>query len=84
MTPIIPNPPSSTSSASLTPNQVPDNPVDTDPTSGVDESQSADMDLLIGSEDLPPVCPFPVVRTVKTIFYNAGRLEPLPFPDSDD
>ena len=35
-------------------------------------------------DELPPVKEFPIVQTVMTRFYEAGRLMPLPFPDSDD
>ncbi len=81
---ITPNLPSHATQGSQTPTRVPDKSVGMDLTIGQQESQSADTDLLIGSEDLPPVYQFPVVRTVKTVFYEAGRLQPLPFPDSDD
>lgn len=36
------------------------------------------------SDELPAVLQFPIVRTVRTRFYDAGRHQPLPFPDSDD
>ena len=35
-------------------------------------------------DELPPVYQFPIVRTVSTKFFDAGRHQPLPFPDSDD
>jgi hypothetical protein len=36
------------------------------------------------SDELPAVYQAPIVRTVSTTFYDAGRHQPLPFPDSDD
>jgi len=36
------------------------------------------------SDELPAVYQSPIVRTVDTTFYDAGRHQPLPFPDSDD
>jgi hypothetical protein len=35
------------------------------------------------TEDLPPVFQFPVVGTVRATGYDAGRLDPLPFPEQD-
>lgn len=35
-------------------------------------------------DELPPVYQFPIVRTVPTKFFDAGRHQPLRFPDSDD
>lgn len=36
------------------------------------------------TDELPAVPQMPIVRTVRTRFFNAGPLQPLPFPDSDD
>ena len=36
------------------------------------------------TDELPAVYQSPIVRTVSTTFYDAGRHQPLPFPDSDD
>jgi hypothetical protein len=36
------------------------------------------------ADDLPPVAQFPVIATVTATFHEAGRLQPLPFPDVDD
>jgi hypothetical protein len=36
------------------------------------------------SDELPAVYQPPIVRTVSTTFYDAGRHQPLPFPESDD
>ena len=36
------------------------------------------------SDELPAVYQAPIVRTVSTTFYHAGRHLPLPFPDSDE
>lgn len=38
----------------------------------------------IPDDELPAVYQSPIVRTVNTTFYDAGRHLPLPFPDSDD
>jgi hypothetical protein len=35
------------------------------------------------TDDLPPVVRFPVVATVTATFHEAGRLQPLPFPDAN-
>jgi hypothetical protein len=35
-------------------------------------------------EEMPPVFEFPVVSTVLATFYEAGRHDPLPFPEDDD
>jgi hypothetical protein len=36
------------------------------------------------AEDLPPVFQFPVIATVQATFREAGRHQPLPFPEEDD
>lgn len=33
------------------------------------------------ADELPAVYQFPIVRTVPTKFFDAGRYQPLPFPD---
>ena len=38
-------------------------------------------DELYADDELPPAVPFPVVKTVRTRFVYAGRLEPLPMDD---
>jgi hypothetical protein len=35
-------------------------------------------------DELPAVYQAPIVRTIRTTFYDAGQHQPLPFPDSDD
>lgn len=36
------------------------------------------------TDELPAVYQSPIVRTVSTTFYDAGRHQPLPFPDSEE
>lgn len=37
-----------------------------------------------GPDEPPAVPQMPIVRTVRTRFFSAGPLQPLPFPDTDD
>ena len=46
------------------------------------EEESSDE--LPDDDELPPVYQFPIVRTVRVRFIEIGRLQPLPFPESDD
>ena len=48
------------------------------PTASTEPDGEDDDDLL------PPVFQFPIVATVRATFVEAGRLEPLMFPEVDD
>ncbi len=43
-----------------------------------------DEEMEVLDWDLPPVIHFPIIKTVRTTFYELGRHKPLPLPDEDD
>lgn len=59
-------------------------PVTPPTTAGPAENLTAPAPRAERPDDLPPVYQFPVVGTVQATFVEAGRHDPLPFPDQDD
>ncbi len=48
------------------------------------EDITSEEEELQDEDELPPVVQFPIIGTVRTRFVEIGRLQPLPFPESDD